>query len=145
MPRAGWAVGEHGQGGDGRGQLAHVVQVEVYAGQRAGAGHGQHVLGQFDRRTHQREDPADRVTRLGGGGRPVGDPHRSTGDRSRGQERGRVGQIRLDGPVPWRNRARLHPPGVGAAVVDGDAHRSQHLHRHFDVRHRGHRLSNLSI
>ena len=49
----------------------------------------------------------DGVGGLHAGPRPARHPHRTAGDDRRGQERHRVGQVGLDGPVPRRNRARL--------------------------------------
>ena len=91
------------------------------------------------------EHGQDLAGRLAGHGRPVQDRHAPAGDQRRGQERGRIDQIRLNGDRVAAERPRVHEPGVrvgrpaaGRAVAAAGLHRgpgvAQHLHGHRDVR-----------
>src|SRR5699024_2086215 len=89
-------------------------------------------------RAHGFEDGADLVAWLGGVGWPVRDAHRTLGKRTRGEERGRVGEIRFDDPVHGLDRAGVNRPGRVAggflrARVDVDARLGEHVDRQVDV------------
>ena len=62
------AVGEHGHRGDGRGQLADVVQVDVDAAQLIRPGDRQPVRVQLDGGAHRGQDAPDGVAGLIGVG-----------------------------------------------------------------------------
>ena len=127
----GRGVGQRGEGGDRRRELAGGVQVEVDAVDRAGAGHAQHVAVQPRGGAHALEDPGQQARRAAwcAVGQP-GHAHGPAGD-----------QRRARGTAPrWTGRARRARPapaiGPGATcqisgpgVVDLDAGLPQHLRR----------------
>ena len=125
-------------------QLADVVQVVVDAGQRAGAGDDQSLVGELGRSAHQGDDLAEHVPWLGGVRGPARDRHRSTGHQGRGHERCGVGQIRLHLYVDRVHVTGKHPPAVGVGVVHLDAVQPQLLDGHRDVRQGGHRPSDVA-
>jgi len=135
------AVGQRGQGGDGRGELADVVQVDVDPGEPVGTGHGDAVRPGSDGRAELFEHAQDGHARLGGTrpASPARDP--PAGDRRGGQEHRGVGQVGLDHPVPREDRGGRYPPGVRLAVVHVDPGGAQHVDGHLDVRQGRHRLA----
>ena len=132
-------VGERGEGGDDRGELADVVQVDVEAASWPRPADGEPGPVEAHLGAHRVEDVAERVTGLGGVLRPARHPHPAAGDQRRGEERRGVGQVGLDLDVEGVDLGRLDPPGVGVAVVDDDAGVAQRLDGHLDVRLARHR------
>ncbi len=137
----GRGVGQGGEGGHDRGELAGVVQVDVEPGDLAAALHGQPGRVEGDVGAHRVEDVAQRVAGLGRALRPARHLHPAAGHERGGEERRRVGQVGLDLDVERVDLARADPPGVRLGVVDLHPGVAQHLDRHRDVRLARHRLA----
>ena len=136
-------VGEHGQRGQRRGQLADVGQVGGQAVHRAGAPHGQPGWCQGDLAAHPVQQRAELVDRLGAAVRPAPQGDLAAGDQGGGEERHRAGEVRLDLPAAPGERAGLDRPHVGGGVVDGRPGGPQHLHGHPQVRRGRHRRADV--
>ena len=102
-------VGQRGERGQHRGQLAGVVQVGVQPADLAGAVHGQAVLGRGGRR--RPSGRAGRAARRRPGWCSAGQPglDLAAGHQGGGQERRGVGQVRLDLTSSGADRARRRP------------------------------------
>src|SRR5699024_10695168 len=136
------------QRGDGGRELADGGQVQVDGGQALGSDDDEGAMPlparglpvpvpgglEGDGGAHGLQDAADGVPGLGGGGGPVRDTDGPAGDRGGGEERGGVGQVRVDDPVNGEDRTRRDPPRGRGRLVDGDAGLAEHLQRHLDVR-----------
>ena len=111
-------VGERGQRGHHRGQLADLGQVDVDAVQPGRPAHG-HARGvEVHLAAHRAQQVEDGRAGLGGVLRPAGDGHRAAGDDRGGQERRRAGQVRLDVQSPARigPGATRHPSGSASST-----------------------------